>query len=424
MKRFTILMGVLLLCFFTDLSAQTLFVPGGGIGFSTVPGNVGIATSSPLATFDVRGTNIFLSPPGTPSLPGSPIPRTFNALGESGGGAPLPCDLYGFRSQVGVSLSSTTTQVDFVNLGVRREVGKGGTGRATLSFGSEQIVSPTGPISLFGPNATFDIIAKNRPSDPGCGYLIAQFNRPGNLGSIFPTPSSAIPSFTVYGKIVTSNNYFISSDVRYKQNIADLDRSDEILDGLRPVTYNHREEEFPEMGFDGRLIYGFIAQEMEEIVPDLVDQDEKGFRNVNYVGLIPILTASLKNQKAIIEAQQEQIDQLREELEAAGVLDQAKTSPSNDGKTRLPASFGDAKLYQNSPNPFNAQTEIRYELPQNSETAQMIVFDMQGKQVRNYNLDGNGKLIINSGELEAGMYLYSLIINGQEVSTKRMILTQ
>ena len=39
-------------------------------------------------------------------------------------------------------------------------------------------------------------------------------------------------------------------------------------------------------------------------------------------------------------------------------------------------------------------------------------------------LDANGKLTLNGSELEAGMYLYSLIVNGEEVSTKRMILTR
>ena len=95
-----------------------------------------------------------------------------------------------------------------------------------------------------------------------------------------------------------------------------------------------------------------------------------------------------------------------------------------DTKSGLNGAFGDATLYQNSPNPFTTETVIRYELPSSVERGQMMIFDMQGRQVRNYDLDQNGKLTINANELEAGMYLYSLIVNGEEVSTKRMILTK
>ena len=56
----------------------------------------------------------------------------------------------------------------------------------------------------------------------------------------------------------------------------------------------------------------------------------------------------------------------------------------------------------------------------------MLIFDMQGKLIKTYNINtsGDGNVEINAGELQPGMYMYSLISNSKEVDTKKMILTE
>lgn len=51
---------------------------------------------------------------------------------------------------------------------------------------------------------------------------------------------------------------------------------------------------------------------------------------------------------------------------------------------------------------------------------------MNGAQLKEFVLKekGKGKIVINGAEFEAGMYLYALIIDNKEISTKRMILTK
>ena len=51
---------------------------------------------------------------------------------------------------------------------------------------------------------------------------------------------------------------------------------------------------------------------------------------------------------------------------------------------------------------------------------------MNGRQLRSYDLReaGEGSVTIQGNELEAGMYIYSLLANGEEIATKRMILTK
>jgi len=58
--------------------------------------------------------------------------------------------------------------------------------------------------------------------------------------------------------------------------------------------------------------YGFLAQELKEVYPNLVSQDSSGYYLVDYIGLIPIMVESLKEQKVQIEAQNKKIETLKE----------------------------------------------------------------------------------------------------------------
>lgn len=51
---------------------------------------------------------------------------------------------------------------------------------------------------------------------------------------------------------------------------------------------------------------------------------------------------------------------------------------------------------------------------------------MAGKQLKSFEIGqrGSGEVIISSGELEAGLYMYSLVADGQLIGTKQMILTE
>ncbi|GAB4452719.1 MAG: hypothetical protein Fur0028_08220 [Bacteroidales bacterium] len=81
---------------------------------------------------------------------------------------------------------------------------------------------------------------------------------------------------------------------------------------------------------------------------------------------------------------------------------------------------------QNVPNPFSTKTTIRYYIPETSNTAKLMIFDMQGKLIKTYPVSNKkeGSTEINGGEMQPGMYMYSLIIDGKELDTKRMILTE
>jgi len=80
-------------------------------------------------------------------------------------------------------------------------------------------------------------------------------------------------------------------------------------------------------------------------------------------------------------------------------------------------------LSQNAPNPFSNQTEIKYFVESGAKEAYICIYDMQGKILQKISIvSGQNSVIIQDSTLVKGMYLYSLIIDGQEVDTKRMII--
>ena len=84
------------------------------------------------------------------------------------------------------------------------------------------------------------------------------------------------------------------------------------------------------------------------------------------------------------------------------------------------------RLYQNSPNPFNETTRIVYYLPENIAKARLYIYNMQGRQVKNFDVreTGRGSITLEGSSMQPGMYMYSLIADGMEVDTKKMILTR
>jgi hypothetical protein len=212
--------------------------------------------------------------------------------------------------------------------------------------------------------------------------------------------------------------------------------------------------------------YGLVAQEIKDEFPELVRYDSTTMLYaINYKGFIPILLEAVKAQqkqinkmgkgketikkqkqdihqlKQIVGQQQQTIDQLQEEMAlvkarcCAGMFEndggnKKKKSgtitggPKEDTKS-LEASL-EPSLEQNSPNPFSEETEINYYLPEETATAILYIYDMQGKPMASHEISQYGKAshTLKARALDPGMYLYTLVADGKEVGTKRMMLTE
>lgn len=65
-------------------------------------------------------------------------------------------------------------------------------------------------------------------------------------------------------------------------------------------------------------------------------------------------------------------------------------------------------------------------LPDHVKQAEIFIYNLEGKQITRQNITsrGNTSASFGSGVIEPGMYLYALIVDGEVVDQKRMILTK
>lgn len=119
---------------------------------------------------------------------------------------------------------------------------------------------------------------------------------------------------TLYVYEIASTHMTLSSDINLKKDISNITSAKKSILALNPIRYKYDaskektnnpdvlKKEFP-------FQYGFSAQEVEKIFPDIVTKQEDGTLGIRYIELIPLLVQSLKEQQV-------EIDELRKKLES------------------------------------------------------------------------------------------------------------
>lgn len=125
-------------------------------------------------------------------------------------------------------------------------------------------------------------------------------------------------NFQVQGDAYITGNlcaasYNCVSDLRYKKNITQLQNSLINVLRLKGVNYDWRIQEFPEQAFTTQRQTGFIAQELEQVYPEMVMTDDKGFKSVDYSRLTPVLVEAIKELNEKILALEKGNDTLKSE---------------------------------------------------------------------------------------------------------------
>lgn len=274
------------------------------------------------------------------------------------------------------------------------------------------------------------------------GRLLGSNNGVGLFGSSDLNPKS----FSVSGKYAgyfegdvkingttSATSYITTSDIRLKENVLSLKNKESLGETLAKVLemnvlqYNYKprviklaenENESLSEATQERLRdeaskkhYGLSAQELQQIFPELVVEGQDGYLGINYVELVPILIQSIQELKQELnELKGENGQSARKLVNTTSIIDdQAK----------------DNVLYQNTPNPFKEQSTIRFQLADDAQNAAICIFDMTGKMLKKLPVSvGMESVSVAGYELGEGMFLYTLLVNGQEIDTKRMIITK
>ena len=101
-----------------------------------------------------------------------------------------------------------------------------------------------------------------------------------------------------------------SSDARLKKNIKPFPAVLDKLSRLSPVHFQWKGEEYPELGLGSAMSFGLIAQEVEDVLPELVTEDGRGHKAIRYNKLPLMLLQAVKELKAENEALKSRIQEL------------------------------------------------------------------------------------------------------------------
>ncbi len=199
-----------------------------------------------------------------------------------------------FGGDLGIGTTSPTAPLDLGAIKLDK-------GNGDVSVGSDIFLGAQGLIAsehnLFinidsDGNSTGDLYIGKGTETNAATKLLTILNT-GNVGIGTAAPSEKLH---VIGNILASGT-ITSSDRRYKKEIANIENASELLAKLNPVSYSFRIDEFAGQ-FDDKKHYGVIAQEIENVLPELVYTNKDGYKAVNYTDLIAILIKAFKEEKA------------------------------------------------------------------------------------------------------------------------------
>jgi len=259
------------------------------------------------------------------------------------------------------------------------------------------------------------------------------------------------------------------SDGRFKTNIQENVKGLEFINKLRPITYqvntlqldNFIIQNMPDSiktqhqaGMDfasstAVIHSGFIAQEVDSVANLCGYESTIVHRPANNTDpysmayselVVPLVKAVQELSKKtdslqiLNKLQQQQITKIQNDLAACcgkptnlNNMKMDNTTGQGNNETTIQvelASIDQIILYQNEPNPFDGSTVIRYFIPENMQIeAYLMFYDNYGNEIKKVEVKetGAGKIEANAQNLAAGIYSYSLIVNGKVVDTKKMM---
>lgn len=228
------------------------------------------------------------------------------------------------KSIVAQYMGADRIQVD--SSGARIKYGDGT--KAEVSS-SGLILNSSGPISMGGGSAIWGQVngTSKISIDAASMYIGYDLRTNNNLGTYFYAGKRSSDGVESAKMVSGANNMWVkyggsspqggsgsgcgwTSDRRMKHDIK-YDVDGDLVDLLKPASFKMIGDEW--------TTYGFIAQDVLEVIPNLITEspEEEGVEphlGLNYLGIIPFLTAKIQTQNAAIKSQRQQINDLEKRI--------------------------------------------------------------------------------------------------------------
>ena len=305
--NFTSLAGTINVSMFSDASSSNtrlkslgnLSFHTGNIAISadnermtiTSAGNVGIGTSSPLSKFAVK-------------LSGATSPSTVaNTTGFDNTYVTFGNDTVSGK-QLGIGVSQTDQQGSYLisvapssewidlSLYARNNIFYGnGTERMRITSGGNVLIGTTSVPSAYG-------LVAIRGTNQGLTIQDAVSN--GYRSLYYQSGNLYFYNGTNEGYLSSGGTWVNASDITLKKDVKEIEYGIDEVMKLKPKWYRMIEDDLEQIGF--------IAQDVEEVLPELVSTSERGMKGLSYGQLTAVLTKAIQEQQAQIQNLQEQIN--------------------------------------------------------------------------------------------------------------------
>ncbi|MCY7328748.1 MAG: tail fiber domain-containing protein, partial [Saprospiraceae bacterium] len=247
----------------------------------------------------------------------------------------------------------------------------------------------------------------------------------GNVGIGTATPGTF--RLNVNGTAAVTSGFWSVSDQRFKKNIAPVQNGLEKVLALQGKTYEFDREKFEDRNFSAGRHYGFLAQELRQVMPEAVMENTDGYLAVNYDMVIPVLTEAVKDLKAEKDQQLSEMEtRLAEKDRQISALEArlAKLEAAFD-RTAIPAVQTQDFQMSNQPNPFSGTTTVKCTIPETVRTAQLIVTDMTGREIARQIVSERGQTSVemNLQTAPGGTYICTLLADGKAVGTLKLAVS-
>lgn len=243
-----------------------------------------------------------------------------------------------------------------------------------------------------------------------------------------------------------------TSDSALKLNVVPLTNSLQKVNQLTGVSFIWDTQNHPSMQLPSGNQIGLVAQQVQPVYPEVVYLGDSGYYSVDYQRLVPPLVEAIKELSARVTAQDSLIQSMQAQLTQCCTQPSLRQSGDNGNNSQEGRNIGSSSsngegkpadnlsvelssplggdlkgaviLYPNIPNPFSGTTIIKYFVPAGVKGEVVMLFsEEKGNTLKTVELTerGTGTVEVQPKELAAGIYTYSIAVDGKIVGMRKMV---
>lgn len=226
-----------------------------------------------------------------------------------------------------------------------------------------------------------------------------------------------------------SSTWRVAADRRLQQSTTKFAEGLSVIEKIQPVWFQYAAG--PGLPVTEKFV-GVVAQDIQPVAPytvgTFVQADEEGtqtkYLDFDASALTYLLINAVKELKQQNQNLEKRLATLEEQINKGAQSGSGNRTMSETTDGEKEGNTSQTYLWQNQPNPADGSTTIRYQLPAGAGRATLDFHASDGAQVLRIDLSQReaGEWTLPAQQLPTGTYTYSLVVTGQVIATKKLLI--